>query len=272
MTSIANVMPEIFSISSPEAQRFSSIFKAEFKRLLHKKAFFILFVLLVVSEAVFLGLTIVSFDVVGGAFTQVSVANGFISMFYLIIGIYIVCSVSKEHEDKTTLSTLMVVPDRARLFAGRLLVWIVAAVVFGILGYLISLFAMFPYEAKLEGALDAGEAFACLLQTAVICAFVSSIGFCVATIFRRVGLGLMVYLILWTFGSFILTSVASMLPEAAANFVAEINKLLPSSLVSALSFTSPDAFEATFKPLFAMLVWVAGSIAGSFAIFKKVTK
>lgn len=272
MNNATSTMPEVFSKSSSAQQGFGAVLKAEILRLHNKGATIILGILVLISEAIFLGLTTVSFSVIEGGFTQVAIANSAISLLYVVIGIYIVCSVSREHEDNTTLGTLMIVPNRSRLFAGRMVAWIVFALIAGLAGYIIALLAMFPFQEHISGEIVMSDLAEGISFSLFKLAFTAVICFSIGTIFRRVGFGLIVYLTLELIGGMIISSVAGMMPEDVANIFIEINKLLPNSLSSALTSHPTDAEGGILKPLIGMIAWMGVLGAGAFAIFKKVTR
>ena len=272
MLNATGTFPEVFTKSACSQQNFINILQAEFLRLFYKGAVKILAILLAVSAVIFIGLTISSFDIMEGSLGQVNVANQYLSLLYVVIGIYIVCSVSREHEDKTTLASLMAVPDRTKLFIARITAWTLLAIATGALGYIVGFVALVPFQSKLVGSVVLSELAAGFGLSLVKCAFTGILCFSIATIFRRVGLGLLVYLVLELIGAMLIGMVAPMMPETIANIFAEVNKALPNSLMTALTASGEEASKEMPRVAITIVAWAVVSVGASFAVFQKVKK
>lgn len=270
MSNAEHSLPQVFTKSADAPQAFSDVMAAELTRLMRKGAPKVLAILLIGLLGYF-GLVVASSQLTESVPTQVSAANGFISMFYFMIGVYTVCSVSREHEDGSVLATLSAVPNRLRLYAARLSSWIVLAVCAGAICYIVTFAVATPFQESAFGGIDAGELTSGFALSMVKCAFTAILCFSIGTVLRRVGLGLVVYFALDVIGTMLLSLLTASLPENIANVVSKISNAMPGTLINALT-NGVGGMESVMHTLLCLVAWAVAAVLASTAVFRRVSK
>ena len=189
-----------------------------------------------------------------------------LSLVSFCFGVYAAAFSARDYNDGTIMATLLLVPDRARLFLARMLPWALLTAVFSLAAFAI-------IAAIGMGAAGAGEATAIAMQgllATVASVLTAIVGFCCGTVTKKGSLSVFLFLALF----FLVPSVVGMAsgfgPDVLQAVVKGVNSALPGNAFPALlGIASPDkATPDTWVALGASLAWAVGAPAVSYALFK----
>ena len=261
-------------------QGFGSVFSAEMKRVALKPRRIITGAIFAVAAVIlFIGMTAVldwganevSNQGVEGAesFGTLPAFLGFgapLALISFCFGIYAAAFAARDHNDGTIRATLLLVPDRIRLFLARMLPWVVLAAAFS--------FLTFAVIAVIGiGRAGAGEAATIVLQgllATVSSVFTVIVGFCCGTVTKRGSLSVFLFLGLFILIPMVVGMASGFGPDILQAIVKGIDHAMPGVAFGALPDILPlaKATTDTWISLGVSLVWAIGAPVVSCILFK----
>lgn len=261
-------------------QGFGSVFSAEMRRVALKPRRIITCAVFAVAAVVlFIGMTAVldwganevSNQGVEGAESLGALPAflGFgapLSLISFCFGIYAAAFAARDHSDGTIRATLLLVPDRIRLFLARMLPWVVLAAAFSFLAF--AVIAVIGI-----GRAGTGEAATIVLQgllATVSSVFTVIVGFCCGTVTKRGSLSVFLFLGLFILIPMVVGMASGFGPDILQAIVKGINHAMPGVAFSALPDILPlaKATADTWISLGVSLVWAIGAPIVSCILFK----
>ena len=189
-----------------------------------------------------------------------------LTVLSLCLGIHAASLMARDYNDGTLLASLLVVPGRGRLFAARLVPWIIVSAVVSLVVFLLC------FVISLNRISDTSIALAQLGLSIVSCVFATILGFCCGTITKKGSLSILAFLALMILIGMALSAVTMALPENVRGIVSFISSVMPSSAFSNMvNIVQPAANDggAALTACAASVVWGVGLPIVSFILFKK---
>lgn len=261
-------------------QGFGSVFSAEMRRVALKPRRIITCAVFAVAAVVlFIGMTAVldwganevSNQGVEGAESLGALPAflGFgapLSLISFCFGIYAAAFAARDHGDGTIRATLLLVPDRIRLFLARMLPWVVLAAAFSFLAF--AVIAVIGI-----GRAGTGEAATIVLQgllATVSSVFTVIVGFCCGTVTKRGSLSVFLFLGLFILIPMVVGMASGFGPDILQAIVKGIDHAMPGVAFGALPDILPlaKATTDTWISLGVSLVWAIGAPIVSCILFK----
>ena len=256
-------------------QGFFSVFASEFKRtFLRPKAliFIVLFILAAFgSFAGTMALMKMAADVAAESGEAIATTSSFLgfgiplSLLSLCFGVYAASFSARDYNDGTLLASLLIVPNRGRLFVARLLPWIIISLASSAIAFALCMLI------SLSDINDMVNVLGQLGLSSVSCMCSTILGFCCGTITKRGAISVLLYLgLAMILGTAV--SAASMAVPENFQFLAEaINAAIPGNAFSHMVNILSPATEGDNSALIACIVsavWAIGLPIVSFILFK----
>jgi len=189
-----------------------------------------------------------------------------LSLISFCFGIYAAAFAARDHSDGTIRATLLLVPDRIRLFLARMLPWVVLAAAFSFLAF--AVIAVIGI-----GRAGTGEAATIVLQgllATVSSVFTVIVGFCCGTVTKRGSLSVFLFLGLFILIPMVVGMASGFGPDILQAIVKGIDHAMPGVAFGALPDILPlaKATTDTWISLGVSLVWAIGAPIVSCILFK----
>lgn len=261
-------------------QKFGFALSAEMKRVaLKPKRLITASIFALAAVGLFMGVTAVTEWTVNYAASEglegaselgsMSAFLGFgmsLSLISFCFGIYASAFSARDFNDGAVLSSLLVVPNRARLFVARLLPWVFLSAVFSLAAFAV----IAGIGISRAGADQATTIVLQGLLATVGSVFTAIVGFCCGTITKKGSLSVFLFLGLF----FLLPTLVGMAsgfgPDILQTIMKGVDAAMPGNAFGRLLGIVPlgDATVDTWIALGVSLAWAIGSPVLAYVLFK----
>ncbi|MBE6473678.1 MAG: hypothetical protein E7Z99_08990 [Coriobacteriaceae bacterium] len=189
-----------------------------------------------------------------------------LSLISFCFGIYASAFSARDYNDGTILSTLLLVPNRGRLFAARMLPWVLLTAAFSFVAFT----AIGVMGVQRVGFDAAMPIFIQGLLATVASVLTAMVGFCCGTVTKRGSLSVFLFLGLFFLLPTVLGMVGGFGPEFLQTIVEGIDLAMPGNAFGGLLSMVPlsGATTETWISLGVSIAWAVGSTVLAYALFK----